>query len=171
MPIIIAIDPGPETSAIVTMDHDGIWHSEGIQDNKDMCDVLIAECAPNSTIVCESIESYGMPVGKSIFETCYWIGEFRHVAGRMLDDYGIEVGFVLWPRREVKLQLCGNSRAKDPNIRRALLDRFPATGGGKTPQVGTKAHPGPLYGFKSHLWSALAVGVSWSEVQMQRGAA
>jgi hypothetical protein len=60
-------------------------------------------------------------------------------------------------RRDVKLHLCGSARAKDPNIRQALLDRFGP--------VGTKKAPGPLYGVKSHIWSALAVAVTASETK------
>jgi len=63
------------------------------------------------------------------------------------------------------MHLCKNNRAKDANIRQALLDRFPATGGGKAPQIGTKKQPGPLYGVTSHLWSALAVAVTWADTQ------
>ena len=53
------------------------------------------------------------------------------------------------------MALCKNNRAKDKNIRQALIDRF---GPGKA-AIGTKKAPGPLYGLKSHLWSALAVAV------------
>jgi len=42
-------------------------------------------------------------------------------------------------------------RAKDANIRQALLDLI-------GPQ-GTKKTPGPTYGIKSHTWAALAVAV------------
>jgi hypothetical protein len=42
-------------------------------------------------------------------------------------------------------------RAKDANIRQALIDKI-------GPQ-GTKAQPGPTYGIKSHSWAALAVAV------------
>ncbi len=66
----------------------------------------------------------------------------------------------LLKRFDVKLHLCGNARAKDTNIRQALIDRF---GGieGKSKAVGTKKAPGPLYGCKSHMWAALAVAVTW----------
>jgi hypothetical protein len=57
--------------------------------------------------------------------------------------------------------LCNSMRAKDANIRRRVLDIFPATGGGKTPQIGTKGHPGPLYGVTSHAISALALGLTF----------
>jgi hypothetical protein len=55
-------------------------------------------------------------------------------------------------RKDVKLLLCGSPRAKDANIRQALLDLL-------GPQ-GTKAKPGPTYGVKSHAWAALGVAVT-----------
>ena len=54
-----------------------------------------------------------------------------------------------------KVHHCHSARAKDSNIRQALLDRF----GGKDIAVGTKADQGPLYGIKKDVWSALAIGV------------
>jgi hypothetical protein len=59
-------------------------------------------------------------------------------------------------RQQVKLHLCGSPRAKDANIRQALLDKL-------GPQ-GTKKAPGPTYGVKSHAWAALAVAVTAAEV-------
>jgi len=55
-------------------------------------------------------------------------------------------------RKEVKIYLCGSMKAKDPNIRQALIDRLG--------DPGTKKNPGPTYGVKSHAWSALAVAVT-----------
>jgi hypothetical protein len=54
-------------------------------------------------------------------------------------------------RKDIKLFLCGTMRAKDANIRQALIDKI-------GPQ-GTKKTPGPTYGIKSHTWAALAVAV------------
>ena len=60
------------------------------------------------------------------------------------------------------MHLCNSVRAKDSNVRQALLDRFPATGGGKTPQIGTKSKPGPLYGFSKDMWAALGVALTFA---------
>ncbi len=98
------------------------------------------------------IACYGMPVGAETFETCVWIGRFIEAANT-------DPALVF--RKDVKMHLCHTMRAKDANIRQALLDLFPATGGGKTPQVGTKKQPGPLFGVKSHAWAALAVAVTF----------
>jgi hypothetical protein len=70
--------------------------------------------------------------------------------------------YTLMFRREVKLHLCGQARAKDPNVRQALIDRF---GPGREKAIGTKKQPGPLYGVSADVWSALAVAVTWSELQ------
>jgi len=102
----------------------------------------------------EMIGSYGMSVGKTIFETCVWIGRF--IAVNMTTYSLIE-------RRFVKRHVCNSPHAKDKNIRQALIDRFPATGGGKIPQIGTKTLPGPLYGFSKDQWAALGVAVTWAE--------
>lgn len=96
-------------------------------------------------MVIEKVACYGMPVGEEVFETVFWSGRFAQA-------YGAERTHQM-PRIEVKSHLCHNSRAKDANIRQALIDRF-----GKP---GTKKHPGTLYGITGDLWAALAVAVTW----------
>ena len=143
---ILAIDPGPLKSAFVRWDGwrviDCAW-----TDNDEIRDVISMN-RRKCTIAIEMIASYGMAVGADVFQTCVEIGRMQEVAeGRA------ELVF----RRDVKLHLCGSARAKDSNIRQALLDRFGP--------VGTKKAPGPLYGVKSHIWSALAVAVTASETR------
>jgi hypothetical protein len=97
------------------------------------------------------IASYGMAVGASVFETCVWIGRFVQTASVS----GGNVTRVF--RKDVKLHLCNSPRAKDGNVRQALIDRL-------GPQ-GTKKAPGPTYGVKSHEWAALAVAVyGWDQL-------
>jgi hypothetical protein len=99
--------------------------------------------------VIEKVESYGMAVGAEVFDTVLWAGRFAEAAHR--------VPVVMLPRRAVKLALCGDSRAKDANIRQALLDRF-----GGSAAIGRKAAPGPLYGIARDVWSALAIAVTYT---------
>lgn len=151
---IIAIDPGSEKSAFVIWDGSTIITAK-IVPNEEMLTLLEWHSGWNMAkdkIVClviEKVQCYGMPVGETIFDTVFWSGRFVQVWGEKWEAV---------PRGEVKLHICHNSRAKDSNIRCALIDRF---GGSRDKAIGKKASPGPLYGIKSHLWAALALGLYW----------
>lgn len=157
---ILAIDPGTTESGWVVYDGAHVVAS-GVFDNDCMLET-VAE-TPARRLAIEMIASYGMAVGREVFETCVWIGRFQQA---FRDPDAVELVY----RRDVKLHLCGTSKAKDPNVRQALLDLFPRTGGGKTPQIGTKAQPGPLYGVSSHAWPALGVAIT-AVAQRQKEAA
>lgn len=149
---LVAVDPGNEESAFVVFDHTRMLR-HGKVPNHQMLEQLEAEYRgtdenSDAHLAIEMIASYGMAVGREVFETCVWIGRFIQA----------------WPgpqslvfRRDVKLHLCGDSRAKDPNVRQALIDRY---GPGKDKAIGTKKAPGPLYGVAADVWSALAVAVT-----------
>ena len=140
MSVILAIDPGPEQSGYVLWDHDEKRVLEsGVSPNADLL-CLVCE---QDDIAVEMIASYGMPVGAEVFETCVWIGRF------MQESVG---GFKRIFRRDVKLHLCGNARAKDNNVWQALVDRYGPPG--------TKKKPGALYGVRSHARAALAEAVT-----------
>lgn len=141
---ILAIDPGTTQSGWCWFDGRGVRDS-GVFDNPEILQMAAAH--PADLLALEMIASYGMPVGKEVFETCVWIGRYMQ-AWRAPD------AAMLVYRRDVKLHLCGSARAKDPHIRQALLDRFGPDA------VGKKAAPGPLYGVRSHAWAALAVAVT-----------
>ena len=137
--MILSIDPGTTHSAFVQYDQQRIV-DHGHLPNAEIRQILIGR--EYDRVACEMIASYGMAVGSSTFETCVWIGRFAEVSR-------VDVELIF--RKDIKLFLCGTMRAKDANIRQALLDLI-------GPQ-GTKAKPGPTYGIKSHSWAALAVAV------------
>jgi hypothetical protein len=148
---VLAIDPGPVQSAWLFFEEGrpdvfGIWPNEQIAD-----EFLRGSGGDDTVVVIEHVESYGMAVGREVFDTVRWTGRFEEAAGPS--------PVVLMPRRTVKLHLCGSSRAKDANVRQALLDRF----GGNTVAVGRKAAPGPLYGVSKDVWSALALAVTYAD--------
>lgn len=145
---VIAIDPGTTHSGIVWYENGKVVDS-GVLINDDVRGVLIEE--QKGFVAIEMISSYGMAVGKEVFETCLWIGRFKECA------YGLDVRLIF--RKDVKMHLCGNVRAKDANIRQAIIDRY----GGKAEAIGTVKKQGPLYGVKSHAWAALAVAITATE--------
>lgn len=150
--ILLGIDPGPEKSYWLKWDTENqIITKRGVFFNPDFFILF-----PTDIVVIEDIECFGMPVGKSVFETAKAIGRFLQQA----DDHGIRIIQVY--RREIKLHFCNSVRAKDSNIRQAILDRF----GGKEKAIGNKKNPGVLYGIKKDWWSALALCLWYSDSKM-----
>lgn len=143
----LAIDPGPVSSAAIWMDGDTIIDKD-IFDNSGLLAVIRTRHIAINHLAIEMIASYGMAVGKDVFETCVWIGRFIEACQRPHTKVY---------RKDVKMHLCGSTRAKDGNIRQALIDRFGPPG--------TKKNPGKLYGISKDLWSALAVAVTWMDTQ------
>jgi hypothetical protein len=158
---ILAIDPGPVQSGFVRFSGSRVIES-GLLPNDEMLEKTRSATGrmEASELAIEMIASYGMPVGREVFETCVWIGRFQQVWTTPED---VRLVF----RRDVKLHLCGTPRAKDPNVRQALIDLFPPIGGGAVPQIGVKAAPGPLYGISSHAWAALGVAVTVARMNPQ----
>ena len=148
--ITLAIDPGTNQSGWVRT-CDGNVMDSGVSENHDMLEIIRRGHAGHLAI--EMIASYGMAVGREVFETCVWIGRFQQA-------WHTPSSVRLVYRRDVKLHLCGSAKAKDANIRQALIDLYPRTGGGSRPQIGTKAQPGPLYGMNTHAWAALGVALT-----------
>lgn len=147
--IVMGLDPGTEQSALVTWT--GTTVESVIEANPTLLKWLRESQQKQSVLVIEEFESYGMAVGREVFRTVRWAGNFEEAwhPGR--------VEFL--PRRAVKQHICHTARATDANIRTELLDRF----GGPTVAIGTKREPGPLYYVKSHGWAALAVAITWMD--------
>ncbi len=146
---IHAIDPGPAKSAIVTLGDDFVRAQTG--DNDLVLGVVNAAAIYGDKLVIEQIASYGMPVGAEVFETVFWSGRFAQ-AWEQLRPLSVAIRI---PRLAVKVALCHDSRAKDANIRQALIDRF---GGPSCIRKG-----GALYKVHGDEWAALAVAVTFKE--------
>lgn len=159
MNTILAIDPGFEVTAWVVYDPDARRIADfGIHPNAEVlgwCQGIGDWRAARPAI--EMIASYGMPVGREVFETCVWIGRFEEALGIAPDEAPAHRIY----RADVKLHLCKSPKANDATIRAALIDLF---GPGKERAIGTKKAPGPLYGVKADVWAALAVAVTYAEM-------
>lgn len=147
---IIAIDPGPVSSGIV-MWNGSEFTAPAILPNFDAERFPLGEVGIPCGIDLVAIE--GVACYAEVFETCYQIGRIQRIA----ESRGIPWKLIY--RKEVKIHLCQSMKAKDPNIRRALLDRFG--------EPGTKREPGILYGIKSHIWSAVAIAVTAYDLRVK----
>ena len=158
---IVAIDPGTESSAWVRLDSKARRvKGLGIESNSTMLR-LASDMAGELRIphfAIEMVESFGLPVGREVFETVFWTGRFSEAT----DGFMTRIG-----RRDVKLHLCKTVRgANDATVRQALVDRF---GPGRRKACGIKKEPGPLYGVKTHIWSALGVAVTFFDLARESG--
>ena len=104
------------------------------------------------TLAIEIVKSYGNVMGDSVLETVEWIGRFQEAfaAGPI----------VRLSRKEIVTNICGHARAKDKNVRQAVIDRF----GGKAKALGSKKNPGVIYGAKKDIFSALAVALTFFDL-------
>jgi hypothetical protein len=148
--IVTGLDPGTTESAWVLL-VDGVPHSHAKEANEALLFRLRSEWPAKPLLAIEAIASYGMAVGREVFETCMWTGRFR-------EAWEARGGVVrLMYRREVKLFHCGTAKAGDSNIRAAIVDRF----GGQAAAIGYKKSPGPLHGITGNdKWSALAIALT-----------
>ena len=144
MAVLIGIDPGSTDSAYLVWDDRPV--AFGILPN----DQLLAWLRMRSSgvVVIEQIRSYGMTVGAEVFDTVHWSGRFYEAALPMTVHQ--------LPRMAVKQAICHDSRAKDANVRQALIDRF---GGKEATRKGNILH-----GISKDVWSALAIVVTWADI-------
>lgn len=150
--MILSIDPGSTESAYCLIEEETYKPIEFGKIDNTLLLIKLGELKYDKLII-EMIASYGMAVGQTVFETCVWIGRF--LQRRTCADYEYIY------RKEEKMNLCHSMKAKDSNIRQALIDRFGV--------VGTKKNKGWFYGFKADIWAAYAVGVTYLDKEKGNG--
>lgn len=153
---VLAIDPGNEMSGYVIFNN-GIECKPlkiGKIPNEEIMKII--KNAQFDYIAIEMIACYGMAVGRTVFETCVWIGRMSQVAF----DAGVKVCRIY--RREVTNIICPKQKANDSKVKKALIKRFApdAPNRGK----GNKKAPGFFFGFAYDIWQAFAVGVAFYEM-------
>lgn len=144
---IIGIDPGNKETAIVFASGYDIIDHFYLKNDEALEKIIDINMHYKCDIYCEMIASYGMPVGKTVFETCLFIGRIIEALPNVK----------LITRNAVKNAICHSSKANDANIRQALIDIYG--------EAGTKKNQGGTYGLSGDKWAALAVATA-----AQRGA-
>lgn len=156
--LILAIDPANVQCGVVVLSTaENTLIFKGIVPNENINSVL--EFVEEESIkrgncpvhVCiEMIASYGMSVGATVFETCVMIGRLLEKCEAFFDGQTP----VRVYRKDIKMFICGSMKAKDGNIRQALIDIYG--------EVGTKKAPNLFYNdsqvkMSKDIWAALAV--------------
>lgn len=155
---LFAIDPGNEESGWCDIDV-GTRRpmSFGTWPNADLLDKCYAW--PNTApAAIEMIESYGMPVGREVFDTVWWIGRFYEAMSHYVRPSPVDLVF----RRVVRIHHCQSTKAGDTNVRQALVDRFAP--GQRNHGKGTTTDPGWFHGFSGDVWAAYALAVHAADV-------
>lgn len=162
---IFAIDPGNTHSGFAVIDMPnfhlldfGKVENENLLMLLESMSVTLPSCGDPDVYVIEKIASYGMPVGVDVFDTCIWIGQFAHALKERKTVYVF--------RKDEKITLCGTMKAKDANIRQELINRYAKFDykNGK----GTKKNPDTFHGVSKDVWAAIAVGVTYYEMQKEK---
>lgn len=154
---LLAIDPGNLDSAWVLIDVDTRRPIRFAKEHNNEVRWMLRGSLHAEHFAIERIASYGMAVGREVFETCEWVGRFTEA---LASGVGTMPAYAY--RRDVKLHHCHSSKATDTNVRQALVDRFAC--GVRNYGKGTKAEPGWFYGFAADLWAAYAVAVYRADV-------
>jgi hypothetical protein len=141
--VVLSVDPGQSVSAYVKLSQSAIV-DHGMKRNEDVLSIVATSNFTELAI--EMIASYGMRVGKSVFETCVFIGELKATA----EARGVPVRLVY--RKDVKKFVCGTHLANDRDVRRAMVERYGDSG--------SKSAPGRTYGITQDVWQALALATT-----------
>lgn len=167
---ILGIDPGNKESAFCLVSPD--FHPVSFAklpnmsspiENRDLFfeevkkQILSIPEETQISVVIEGIESYGMPVGREVFDTARYIGRLEAL---------IENEFMICPatiyRHDEKRTICHSAKANDATIKQALIDRFAP--GVRNHGKGTKKEPGWFYGMKADCWSAYAIAITYADM-------
>jgi hypothetical protein len=157
---IIAIDPGTVQSAFVSWDTETDAFVDvqdefrlGLVPNKDLhmeAFYLLMNVQPD-LIAIEMVQSYGLTVGRTTFETVLFVGKLTEKFHNCYTEYNClrEFSIKYYGRPTIKAQVGGK---KDSEVRASLRLRYGEAKKGEK-----------LYGVKKDIWSALAVAAALTE--------
>ena len=156
---MFSIDPGNIQSAYCIMNEEYELLEFAKLPNKEVMNKMLEALSDVDEVVIERIQSYGMAVGAEVFQTCEWIGRFSQEAEKK-----VPVCYIY--RKEEKIYICHDMKAKDKNIRAALIERF-AKHDMKNGR-GTKKNPDVFYGVSADIWAAISVAVTHFDMEKEK---
>ena len=149
--IVLSIDTGTTESAYAVMN----YHKQerlvefGKIHNDAMIDKIINLSSKINFVCYEEFASYGMPIGQTTMKSIWWNGYFCAICEKS------NLPFYPVLRKDVKMHICQTMKAKDANIRQAIIDKYG--------EPGTKKNPGMLYGASKDVWSAIAINLTFND--------
>lgn len=125
--ILVGIDPGSEETGWAIVGDDYSIINAAKVSNQDFLDMIYSftDITSPPILVCESIQSYGMTMGKSTIETCYMIGRIIEASKHMKFE------IFLYPRPQYGKAITCGPKVNDALIRTALEVRFGSYDPGK----------------------------------------
>ena len=182
---ILCIDPGTTKSGWCVLSEKGDVIEHGWADNEE----LLTKISRSAMLtIIEDVAHYGMPVGKEVFETVKWMGRFdantQHVyinrpevklalcgsprandstiRQAVIDHYGGD-SVAIGGKKCVDCKgkgWKGRDHTVCESCHHQTVDKAhpPKC---ETVGCGYETHPGQLHGVSGHVWSALAVGITY----------
>jgi hypothetical protein len=147
---ILGVDPGTTQTAYCLVGRDYKIQLADKVPNDEFVKMCVS--SPNVHIVIESLQSYGMAVGREVFETAYMIGRIMQKAM----DNGLR--YTLYPRPEYAKAICGVQKINDAVLRQSLLLRF-----------GDDKKDGPLFRLKGCTDKRSAFAIAAYHLDKTRG--
>ena len=190
---IICIDPGTTMSGAAVL-VDGNLDDHQWEDNNTLANLLRSTKQTNAyggidAVVIEDVAHYGMPVGKEVFDTVKWIGRFTEAARELSVTFisrpDVKLALCGSPRandstiRQAVIdhyggdsvaiggKKCADCKGKGWNGRGHTVCKSchcQKVKGEYGVGCGYETHPGVLHGISGHVWSALAVGLTYLEI-------
>lgn len=148
--IILGIDQGNVESGVLSLTINPLKIASKAKIPNHLVLDLIKELKNDKTLnihLCiEKFKSYGMPMGQTTIDSIEWGGRFIQAFDNAAQTLSV-------PRKTITKHHCHSGKAKDGNVRQALIDRF-------EPDLPPKKRPkGFLKGISKDEWSALAIAL------------
>ena len=183
---ILAIDPGTNKSGWCLIEDDGKVQDFGWSENEAVqLRALNLMGVTFETMLIEDISNYGMAVGRDTFDTVKWIGRFDTKSNATYitrptikaalcnsvkaTDANVRQAVIDWYGGDTVAiggKKCLNCKGKgwtgrdhEPCEFCHCFDKLSREMLG----CGMETHKGQLYGVSSHVWSALALGITYIE--------
>lgn len=115
--MILGIDPGSAETAYCLANEDLVIACAGKLPNGEFI-AFLRSFDYCTKVAVEGIQSYGMAVGREVFDTCYQIGRILQVC----ED--LRYPTAIYNRPEYSKAICGVGKVTDAVLRAALMLRF-----------------------------------------------